>query len=391
MSEAKTTVCQLLLSLELGGAELLAARLARCLQHDFRFVFVCLEAVGRLGEELREDGFPVYFLEKPPGVDWGAIHRLKGLLRREGVDLVHAHQYGPFFYGAMARLPFRHPPVLLTEHGRHYPDRARRGHFAVNRMLLGGRDRLVGVGEHVRLALINNEGFPSRRVGVLHNGIDTAALAQVTDDRAAVRRELGIDAGDYVILQAARLQPVKDHATAVRAIARVVSSEDRARLLLAGDGPRAGQIDSLIDQLHLGSHVRRLGVRSDVSRLLGASDAVLLSSVSEGIPLCVIEGMAAGLPVVATRVGGVPEIIEDGRSGLLVPAGDDETMAERILRLATNPALGRQLGQAGRARAQALFSQETMTTGYARMYREMTEKKASERQRILGRLKPRAS
>ena len=132
----------------------------------------------------------------------------------------------------------------------------------------------------------------------------------------------------------------------------------------------------------LGSHVRRLGVRTDVGRLLGAADAALLSSVSEGIPLSLIEAMAAGLPVVATRVGGVPEIVEDGRSGLLVPAGDDEAMAERILRLATNPALGRQLGQAGRERAQALFSEERMTAEYARMYREMTEKKAGDRQRI---------
>ena len=86
------------------------------------------------------------FLEKQPGVDWGAIHRLKALIRREGVDLVHAHQYGPFFYGAMARFPFRHPPVLLTEHGRHFPDRARRSHFVANRLLLGGRRSTGGGG-----------------------------------------------------------------------------------------------------------------------------------------------------------------------------------------------------------------------------------------------------
>jgi glycosyltransferase involved in cell wall biosynthesis len=169
-------------------------------------------------------------------------------------------------------------------------------------------------------------------------------------------------------------------------MARVVSSEDRVRLLLAGEGPLAGEIDSLIDQLHLSSHVRRLGVRTDVSRLLGAADLALLSSVSEGIPLSLIEGMAAGLPVVATRVGGVPEIIEDGRSGLLVASGDDEAMAERILTLARNPALGRQLGQAGRERARSLFSEERMTAGYARMYRGMTKNNSIERQRWQGEL-----
>ena len=147
----------------------------------------------------------------------------------------------------------------------------------------------------------------------------------------------------------------------------------------------------MIDRIGLGAHVRRLGVRTDVDRLLGASDAALLSSVSEGIPLSLIEAMAAGLPVVATRVGGVPEVVAEGRSGFLVPAGDDEAMADRILRLASNPALGQQLGQAGRERARDHFSEERMVAEYDRMYREMTEKKAGDRQRILARLKPRVS
>jgi glycosyltransferase involved in cell wall biosynthesis len=378
-SQRKSTVCQLLLSLELGGAEVLAARIAHRLRGDFRFVFICLDAIGRLGEGLRDEGFPVHVLDRQPGVDWGAIHRLKALTRREGVDLVHAHQYGPFFYGAMARLPFGDPPVLMTEHGRHFPDRALRSHFVANRLLLGRRDRLMAVGEHVRIALIDNEGFPSTRVRVLHNGIDTAALAKVTDHRADVRQELGIDAGVYVILQAARLQPIKDHATAIRAMARVVTTDGAVRLLLAGAGPQASEIDSLIKGLGLVNHVCRLGLRTDVHRLLGAADAALLSSVSEGIPLSLIEAMAAGLPVVSTRVGGVPEVVEEGRSGLLVPAGDDDALAQRILRLARNPALGQQLGQAGRERAQALFSEERMIAEYARIYREMTEKNSGNR------------
>lgn len=231
--------------------------------------------MGRLGEGLREDGFPVHVLDKQPGVDWRAIHRLKALNRREGVDLIHAHQYGQFFYGAMARFPFRHPPVLMTEHGRDFPDRAQRSHLVANRVLLGGGDRLVGVGEAVRDALVVNEGFPSARVGVLHNGIDTSLFATVSNHRAEVRRELGIDADDYVILQAARLNKIKDHATAIRAMARVVSSHGQIRLLIAGEGSESSEIDSLIDRMSLGVHVRRLGVRSDVDRLLGAADAAL--------------------------------------------------------------------------------------------------------------------
>ena len=387
MSQARSTVCQLLFSLELGGAELLAARIARRLRDNYRFVFICLESMGCLGEGLRDDGFPVHVLDKQSGVDWRVIRRLKRLLRREGLDLIHAHQYGAFFYAAMARFPFRHPPILLTDHGRDFPDRALRSHILANRVLLAERDRLVGVGANVRVAMIDNEGFPADRVGVVYNGINTDLFAGVNEHRALMRRELGIDPGDFVILQAARLQPIKDHATAIRAMARVVRSLGEVRLLIAGEGGLASEIDSLINQLGLGDHVRLLGRRTDIDRLLGAADAALLSSVSEGIPLSLIEAMAASLPVVATRVGGIPDVVEEGRSGFLVPAGDDEAMAERILRLARNSALSQQLGEAGCARAAALFSEERMVAEYDQMYREMTRKAPGRRERT-ARLKP---
>ena len=372
MSATDVTICQLLLSLELGGAEVLAARIARQLRDDYRFVFVCLNTMGRLGEELQADGFPVHVLDKRPGVDWGVIRRLKSLIRQEGIDLVHAHHYGPFFYGVAARLPWGRPPVLLTEHGRLFPDRARRSHLLLNRLLLGRDDRLFGVGDGVRLALIGNEGFPRDRVGVIYNGIDTAAFGDVGHLRQEVRQELQLRPGGLVILQAARLEPIKDHATAIRAMARVAATRSDIRLLLAGEGSSASEIDALIDALDLRSHVLRLGLRADVNRLLAAADVVLLSSVSEGIPLTLIEGMAAGLPVLATRVGGIPEVVEEGQTGLLVAAGDDEAMAQQILRLAEDPARREQMGQAGRERANDLFSEARMVAEYDRAYRHMT-------------------
>jgi len=144
------TNCQLLHGLRVGGAEVLAARLARRFRDEFRFVFVCLDELGTLGEELRVEGFTVHVLERRPGVDWRCVFRLASILRRERVDLVHAHQYTPFFYGAMARLLFRPPPVLFTEHGRWYPDYPRPKRILANRLLLDRRDRVIGVGESVR-------------------------------------------------------------------------------------------------------------------------------------------------------------------------------------------------------------------------------------------------
>src|SRR5947209_3520073 len=130
------TVCQVLHTLQVGGAEMLAARLARRLRGRCRFVFACLDGLGTLGEQLRGEGFPVEVVGRRSGLDYRCALRLAKVFRRESVDLVHAHQYTPFFYTLLARLLCRRPPVLFTEHGRHYPDYPRPKRMVVNRLLL---------------------------------------------------------------------------------------------------------------------------------------------------------------------------------------------------------------------------------------------------------------
>jgi glycosyltransferase involved in cell wall biosynthesis len=367
----QTTICQVLHSLRMGGAEVLAARLARQLGDTYRFVFACLDEIGTLGHELQGEGFPVELLGRRPGIDWKGSVRLAKFLRREQVDLLHAHQYTPFFYSTMARFFYRRPSILFTEHGRHFPDYPRRKRMIANRLLLKGRDRVIGVGEAVRQALVRNEGMRAERVGVVYNGVDLTPFQHGSSQREIVRREIGVEATGPVILQVARLDYLKDHATAIRMLERVVRVRRQARLVLVGDGPEQTKIEELIRQRNLGAHVRLLGLRNDVARLLSAADVFLLTSISEGIPLTLIEAMAAGLPVVATRVGGIGEVVVDGETSLLAASGDDAALAESILRLADNPDLGRQLGTNGRERAFAMFSEAKMHAGYRQLYREM--------------------
>jgi sugar transferase (PEP-CTERM/EpsH1 system associated) len=365
-------ICQVLLSLAVGGAEVLAARLARRLRDRFSFLFVCLDELGTLGEELRRDGFPVHILGRRPGLDWRCAYRLAGLLRRERVDVVHAHQYTPFFYGITARLFCRSPAVLFTEHGRHHPDYPRRKRILLNRLLLQGRDRVVGVGEAVRQALIQNEGIKADRVRVIYNGINLAPFADKAPDRDVVRREMRVGTADLVIVQVARLDYLKDHATAVRTLGQVVRSCPDARLVLVGEGPERTRIQDQLRQSGLEDNVRLLGLRQDIARLLAAADLFLLTSISEGIPLAVIEAMAAGLPVVATRVGGMAEVVENGRTGLLAPSGDHATLAEHVLRLAADRDLRVQMGECGRQRAVEMFSENQMHADYCRLYEELS-------------------
>ncbi len=369
---SKPTVCQLLHGLRVGGAEVLAARLARELSQAYRFVFACLDELGTLGEQLRGEGYTVEVLGRRPGVDWRCGRDLRAFLRRERVDLVHAHQYAPFFYATAARIPGGRTPVLMTEHGRTFPDYPRPKRMLANRFLLGRRDRVVGVGLAVRDALIAHEGMPPRRVGVIYNGVDLPAYRAAPRARADVRRELGLRPDDLAIFQVARLDPLKDHATAIRTMAHLARRRPEARLILVGEGPEGPAIRDLVRGHDLGEHVRFLGLRADVPRLLPAADVCLLTSLSEGIPLVLIEAMAAGLPVVSTRVGGVPEVVEDGRTGLLAPPAGPDALAAAILKLAADPALRESMGLAGRERAVALFSERKMHGEYLGLYDEMT-------------------
>ncbi|WP_406695901.1 glycosyltransferase [Singulisphaera sp. Ch08] len=379
MVKPKTTVCQVLFTLTLGGAEVLAARIARRLSGQYRMIFACLEELGPLGEQLRADDFEVHVLARRPGIDWRCARSLTNLLHCERVDVVHAHQYGPFFYSALARQFGVRVPIVLTEHGREFPDNTSRTHHIANRLLLRRHDRVAGVGSEVRRGLIDKEGFPAGRVEVIYNGIDLSPYEGAVSDREVVRRELGVAPGDLLIAQIARLVAIKDHATAVRTLEQLVriQSARNARLVIVGDGPEAERIRAIIRDRGLDPHVLMLGRRQDVPRLLRAADLALLTSLSEGIPLSLIEAMAAGLPVVATRVGGVSEVVEEGRTGFLAPSGDHEALADHLLRLAEDQELCTRMGRAGRTRAWERFSEDRMVAEYEQIYREIAGRRAA--------------
>ncbi len=364
-------MCQVLHSLMVGGAEMLACQLAMDLSERFQFVFACLDEIGPLGSDLRQKGFRVVHLGRKAGFDTGCVRRLAAFARESGSSLIHAHQYTPFFYSLAPVVLKRRPPVLFTEHGRWFPDYRRWKRVVFNRLSLRRGDRVVGVGQSVRQALLDNEGIPANRVGVIYNGVNLERVAEHATGRDEVRRELGLRENDLAIVQVARLDHLKDHVTAVRTISRVVRERPEARLLLVGEGPEQRPIEEEIGRYGLEPFVRLLGLRTDVPRLLAAADIFLLTSISEGIPLTLIEAMAARLPVVATNVGGVGEVVDHGATGLLAPARYDEALATHVTSLAADPALGRRLGEAGYARAARLFSQRRMHEEYARLYEEM--------------------
>ena len=371
VSPVKGTICQLLHSLDVGGAEMLAFRLAKQLCDEYRFVFACLDELGQLGEELQRQGFHVEVLRRKSGLDAGCAIRLAQFCNRQRVDLIHAHQFTPYFYAVLPKLFWSRPPVLFTEHGRTYPDYRRRKRVIFNRIMLRRHDRVVAVGGAVKQALIDNEGFNSDRVDVVYNGVDLADFLPKPGFRESVRSELGLSDDDFAILQVARLDPVKDHGTALRTMQQLGAENPRVRLFIVGDGPERNRITSLIEEMNLAGSVTMLGTRNDVCRLLQGADCLLLTSLSEGIPVTLIEAMGATVPVIATDVGGNSEVVVHEECGLLAPAQDEKKLAASIHRLCQDNQLRDKLAKAGRKRATKLFSESSMHEGYQRHYRDI--------------------
>ncbi len=380
----RPTVCHVIHALGVGGAEVLVDQMLRLHSNEFRCVVAVLDDIGELGERLQRDGFTLKHLHRHPGIDRGCAKRLRKFADEEGAEILHAHQYTPFFQAMLSRGLFGTRPVVFTEHGRHFPDHPSRKRSVVNRLMLRSYDRLIGCGGAVRQALIDNEGLPESRVEVIYNGVDLESLGKPTlGARERIRSEFKFAATDLVAVLVARLHSLKDHQTALRAVDAARKQIPGLRLLLVGDGDQRAAIEETICKRGLEECVTLAGTREDIADLLAASDVFLMSSISEGIPLTVIEAMAARRPVVSTSVGGLPELVEHGVSGFLAPSGDDAQLAASLIELYRSPALRNQMADVAAKSAREKFSLDGMLDSYRNVYRQVLGRR--ERRSLFGK------
>lgn len=355
----------LLQGLEIGGLEMIVVHLLEALDPSrYRVQVVCYDQPGPLAHRLGRCGIPSCLLKRRPGVDMGYIFRLARYLAAVRPDILHLHNPTAFFYGTLAGRLARVPAIIYTEHGR---DLASSKHNKILHRVLGRMvDQVVAVSESGRY-LLEQEGVPAGRILTLHNGIDARRFMAPADSRG-VRAHLGFEEDQPLIGIVARLDPVKNHASLLRAMQRVIDTYPDAALLVIGDGPLRKDLEGLAAGLGLGRGIRFLGTRDDVPELLGALDVLVLCSLSEGLSVSLIEECAAGKPVVATAVGGNAEIVEHGRTGLLVPPGDDGALAGAIIDLLDDPQRASSLGQAARRKFLAEFTLERMVSRYVEIY-----------------------
>jgi sugar transferase (PEP-CTERM/EpsH1 system associated) len=340
--------------LDVGGQEKLLVELARHSDRSqVRLTFVSLGHRGALASDLEACGATVVALEQPSGLKMGLIWRLARIFRRAKPDVVHTHDQRSLFYAALAARLANVPRVVHTRHGRDVNATTRQ--LAMVRHLSRLVDRFVCVsGDVADLSIA--QGVAPDRLRTIFNGIDVERFAFS-----------GPNAGGPIVA-VARLSPEKDLANLIQAVAIAGRHDPSLRVEVAGDGPCRAELGHLVGALGLEGRVSFLGEVRDVAGLLAHGALFVLPSRSEGISLTLLEAMACGLPVVATRVGGTPEVVRDGQSGLLVSARDPEALAEAILRLRRDPEEARRMGEAGRRRVERDFGIHRMVADYLSLY-----------------------
>jgi L-malate glycosyltransferase len=359
-------VLQVVLTLNPGGTERLVVDIVQRLRGDIPTAVCCLDEDGAWAGELRDDGIEVVALRRRAGFRPSLGRRIASAARRHRATVIHAHHYSPFVYACLGRLahPGRRPNVIFTEHGRLANARVSVKRRIANQFLSRIPHDVFAVSEHLKHHLVD-EGFSTSQVGVIYNGIAAGSLPDARV-RACMREKLAIPIDTLAVVTVARLDPVKDLDTMIRATA-ILAGRLPVLLVVVGDGAERGRLEALAAEVGAGPYVRFLGHREDARDLLAGFDVYANSSTHEGVSLTILEAMAAGLPVVATEVGGTPEIVDAG-CGRLVPARDPHALANGLAAFVSNEALREELGRVGRQRVEQRFTIERMVGEYRDAY-----------------------
>lgn len=364
-SETSLHVCHVVLSMDVGGLERVVLDLCRQARVSGQQVSIlCVQRPGTLAQGAEALGVPVVCAGKPAGFRPDFISVIADLFRTLRPDVVHTHQIGALVYAGPAARRARVPLTVHTEHGKHYATSWKRRMLGRVAARYARRFFTVStdIGQEVRDCRI----VPPGRIIHVPNGIDTSRF-DVREDATALRREFGLLPDQPVIGTVGRLASVKRHDILLQAFARL--HHRSTQLLIVGEGPLRPELLGLAERLGVSDRVKFAGYLDRPERALAAMDVFALTSQSEGMPLAILEAWAAGKPVVASRVGGVPELVDDGRTGLLFESGDVETLAGLLDRLLADRELGRALGSAGQALARSRFDTRVMSETYRRHYR----------------------
>lgn len=376
MTHTPYTVAHVLPWPSIGGTEQATLRVARAVEPlGFRSVAFRLKGAHALGEMFRAAGFETAEYEavppsyRHPRAFLRNSFALAREFRRRRVSLVHCSDVLGAYYAALAGRLARLPVLCHVRCAFPEVSRREQGFLApVNKFAFVSRDAWRTFGYKV----------PARRGAVVYDGMEVSGAGRDEEARREVRREFGLAADAKIVGMVARVAPAKDFETLAKAAARVLFDDPGVRFMVVGDNSREAvhrehyeKVKATLEALGVTRSFIFTGFREDVPRLFGAFDVFVLSTHGEGLPLVILEAMARGVPVVATEVGGIPEVVRHGETGLLHSHGDEEGLAAHVSELLSDAARAGALGEAGRRAVESEFGRERFAAEVAALYREL--------------------
>ena len=367
-------IAHVIYRLDVGGLENgLVNLINRIPAERFRHTIICLTGYSEFRHRIQRNDVPVFALNKPAGNSLMTHLKLWRLLKRLRPDIVHTRNLAGLegtLPAALAGVPVR----IHGEHGRDMGDLdgSNPGRQRLRRLFKPFVHQYIALSKDLERYLHDQIQVPPAKVTQIYNGVDTELFYPARDTREPLPFPDFAPPGAFVIGTVGRMQAVKDQLTLARAfvllLRMVPQAEWRLRLVMVGEGPLRGQVADILGQAGAGKFAWLAGERDDVPQLMRGLDLFVLPSLAEGISNTLLEAMASGLPVVATRVGGTPELVDEGTTAKLVPPADPESLARAIREYVLNPEMARHHGSAGRRLAEQRFGLDVMVKKYIDFY-----------------------
>lgn len=365
----KINLMYIIESMNNGGAEMLAIRLSDKIDHDlFNPVICSLSDSGPLKEVIKEKGIAHVSLGKGSGKDLKLAYRLRRLLKEKDIHIVHTHNQGPLIYASLAMRFLPKKKLVHTEHINMETEISYSArHKTYQKILFRFLDGFISIAMHLTNYFCANYGLRPEKVVTIPNGINVEEFTRIEKTRYLLD-ELALPDDTLLIGNISALRAQKDQITLLKAMEIIKVSLPKAKLIIAGDGDKASELKEYSRTHDLDDSVYFLGYRSDTDKILSSLDIFVLPSLYEGLPLCLLEAMAAGIPVVATDVMGSNELVEAGENGLLSPAKSPEDLAENIITVLTDQKIAQHLKDNGRNSVMNKYNFDTNMRKYEDFY-----------------------
>lgn len=370
----RLNILYLIPSLEVGGAEQVVINLAKRLDRNrFKPIVCCLDKKGGLAYKLEDEGVEVITLDKKGAFDIGIISKIVKVMKKYKIDIIHTHLWGANFWGRLAARIANVKVIIATEHN---VDTWKNWfYFMCDKWLSRKTGKIIAVSNSVKEFYVS-KGISQQRIEVVYNGIEIeksqshalSGTSKVT--RPQMKQEFGIENGEIVLAIIGRLVPQKGHQYFIQAL-KDISAKHKVKGLIIGSGPEEEKLKKYSRDLGLDGGLVFTGLRKNIPELLGIIDVLVMPSLREGLPITLLEAMSSGVPVVATKVGGVPEVVIDGQTGILVEPNNHNELKQAIIGVIENPDLKNTIGINARKHVEDKFSIKNMINKTQNLYENL--------------------